>query len=63
MGMSLRRLTQRDLILKLDRFRSIDHGEITAEQAADSASILLCSDGLNEALDDAQIAALFANEV
>lgn len=72
----------------------IDGGEITAEQAADSASILqgltcqfiadagcddfrvnvtthelqpgerilLCSDGLNEALDDAQIAALFANE-
>ncbi|MER0204454.1 MAG: serine/threonine-protein phosphatase [Nitrosomonas sp.] len=72
----------------------IDDSEITAEQAADPASILqgltcqfiadaecddfrvniithelqpgerilLCSDGLNEALDDAQIAALFANE-
>ena len=24
--------------------------------------MLLCSDGLNEALDDAQIASLFANE-
>ena len=72
----------------------IDDGEITAEQAADSASIvhgltcqfnadpecddfrvnivthqlqpgeriLLCSDDLNEALDDAQIAALFASD-
>ena len=72
----------------------IDDGEITAEQAADSASIvhgltcqfiadpecddfrvnivthrlqpgeriLLCSDGLNEALDDTQIAVLFAND-
>lgn len=72
----------------------MDDGEITAEQATNSASILqgltcqfiadaecddfrvniathelqcgerilLCSDGLNEALDDVQIAALFANE-
>lgn len=72
----------------------IDEGEMTAEQAINSASILqgltcqfiadaecddfrvniathqwqpgerilLCSDGLNEALDDAQIAALFAKE-
>lgn len=72
----------------------IDDGEMTAEQAINSASILqgltcqfiadaecddfrvniatnqlqpgerilLCSDGLNEALDDAQIAALFAKE-
>jgi len=72
----------------------IDDGEITVEQAADSASILqgltcqfiadaecddfrvniathelqpgerilLCSDGLNEALDDAQIASLFFNQ-
>ena len=72
----------------------IDDGEITAEQATNSASILqgltcqfiadaecddfrvnitthqlqpgerilLCSDGLNEVLDDAQIASLFANE-
>lgn len=72
----------------------IDDGEIPAEQAANTASILqgltcqfiadaecddfrvniamhqvqpgerilLCSDGLNEALNDTQIAALFANE-
>ena len=35
---------------------------ITTHQLQPGERILLCSDGLNEALDDAQIASLFANE-
>jgi protein phosphatase len=35
---------------------------ITTHQLQPGERILLCSDGLNEALDDVQIASLFANE-